>query len=125
MELPEISSYGDYSNNYGVHTLQVTLPWLDLTLYYSYKTLVAFKHNGRQHVRENVWGRTTGKHLNWIDNKRKQDRISEDEFNKRWQEMMAGVTVKELTLIIGTTKGADNMAHGMPGYSRELSLTPP
>lgn len=36
-------------------------------LYFSYETLVAFKVPGYQLVSvENVWGPTTGKHLNWI-----------------------------------------------------------
>lgn len=36
-------------------------------LYFSYKTLVAFKVPGYQLVSvENCWGNTTGKHLNWI-----------------------------------------------------------
>lgn len=36
--------------------------------YFSYKTLIAFKVPGRILViRENVWGNTTGKHLNAIN----------------------------------------------------------
>jgi len=39
------------------------------TLWYSYRTLIAFNaYNGSGPVvRENVWGPTTGKHLNYVD----------------------------------------------------------
>ena len=38
------------------------------TYFYSYNTLVAFEHTlSGLVVRENVWGATTGKHLNAID----------------------------------------------------------
>jgi len=36
-------------------------------VYYSYRTPVAFRVAGHLVVRENVWGPTTGKHLNAID----------------------------------------------------------
>lgn len=41
----------------------------DMTYWFSYKTCVAFsRHDGfAPVVRENVWGPTTGKHLNHID----------------------------------------------------------
>ena len=40
------------------------------TYFYSYNTLVAFEHTlSGLVVRENVWGATTGKHLNAIDGK--------------------------------------------------------
>jgi hypothetical protein len=66
--LPSFGSYGNYSGgNYGVHALHFTdaegRDW-----YFSYKTLVAVRAPGHGLiVRENVWGPTTGKHLNWID----------------------------------------------------------
>jgi hypothetical protein len=37
------------------------------TVYYSYATPVAFSVNGATIVSENVWSRTTGKHLTQID----------------------------------------------------------
>jgi hypothetical protein len=78
--LPTISSYGRYSSdNYGGHTNR--LEFGTLTLYYSYKTIVAFStpETGRV-VSENVWSTTTGKHLNWIDGGNKKERIGRDEF---------------------------------------------
>ena len=65
--LPEFQSYGNYSsNNYGVNTLQFIMP--GITLYFSYQTVVAYwtPKDGRV-VTENMWGPTTGKHLNWIE----------------------------------------------------------
>ena len=64
--LPEIGTYGDYvSMNYGAHCLKVTVG--SLTVYFSYKTPVAFKAPGQCVIRENDWNVTTGKHLNWIN----------------------------------------------------------
>jgi hypothetical protein len=64
--LPSVSGYGQYSSdNYGVNALLFSLGAIDV--YFSYKTPVAFRHNGRLTVRRNDWGPTTGKHLTWID----------------------------------------------------------
>jgi hypothetical protein len=39
-----------------------------IKLYVSYRTIIAFYTNeGGLVISENVWGTTTGKHLNWID----------------------------------------------------------
>ena len=66
MELPNITSYGEYKgSNTGLNTLCV---WVgDLAIYFSYRTPVAFYtlKTGLV-ISENVWSRTTGKHLNWI-----------------------------------------------------------
>ena len=40
-------------------------------------------------VRENDWGPTTGKHLNWIDNGNKEHRISGEEFEKQLAEALS------------------------------------
>jgi len=84
MRLPKISSYGQYSSgNYGAHCLLVTIG--DCDLYFSYQTLVAFCHpTTGLVVRENDWGPTTGKHLNWIDGGNKKKRISGEEFAEKW-----------------------------------------
>jgi hypothetical protein len=76
-----ISGYGDYSSdNYGVNCLRVCIG--NLTLYFSYQTVVAFRSNELGLViRENDWSTTTGKHLNWIDPEKKI-RISGEEFEK-------------------------------------------
>lgn len=88
--LPTISSYGEYSSdNYGAHTLRVEMP--GVTVWFSYKTAVAFKtygEDGRFVVRENEWGPTTGKHLNWVDGGKRENRVSGAEFERLWSELV-------------------------------------
>jgi hypothetical protein len=86
--LPTIANYGNYaSSNYGAHCLRVTLP--NLTVWFSYQTPVAFETDGKRVVRHNSWGPTTGKHLNAIDGGNHKGRVSAEEFEKLWSEMMA------------------------------------
>ena len=65
------------------------------TVWFSYETPIAFK-NGTWStlvVRENVWGTTTGKHLNWIDGGTKEakaNRVSSDEFDRALDELELG-----------------------------------
>lgn len=49
---------------------------------FSYKTLVGVNPlDGRGWiVRQNDWGPTTGKHLNWLDDGDKQARVADSEF---------------------------------------------
>lgn len=54
-----------------------------ITLWLSYETVVAFYDGYDLVVCENIWGPTTGKHLNSIDGGNKKDRLSYEEFNKR------------------------------------------
>jgi hypothetical protein len=85
--LPTIRSYGDYaSSNYGAHSLEVSVG--NLTVYFSYKTPVAF-HTPQDGTvcRVNDWAQTTGKHLNWIEPDKKK-RIPSDEFEKRFAETL-------------------------------------
>jgi len=92
MNLPTITSYGDYSSqNYGMNTLRVDTA--SITLYYSYRTIVAF-HTIKTGlvICENVWGTTTGKHLNWI-NPDHSVRLDYETFNKELE-----ATLKELNL---------------------------
>jgi len=73
-------NYGKYSSdNYGYHTIRITIG--DIDLYFSYDTVVAFNTPATGlKVRQNDWSTTTGKHLNWIDNGNKRERLSSDEF---------------------------------------------
>lgn len=65
----------------GAHCLRVkTGP---ITLWYSYGTIVAFRCrllDNNLIVCENAWGVTTGKHLNWIDNGDKRNRLPRYQF---------------------------------------------
>lgn len=87
--LPKIASYGRYSgDNYGAHCLVVDIG--PLTVWFSYRTPVAFHLDGQSRVvRKNCWGPTTGKHLNWIDGGNKKDRVTEEEFERLWGEQVA------------------------------------
>lgn len=78
--LPNVSNYGQYSSdNYGAHTREVKLA--NITLYYSYDTIVAYRDNkDGLIVSVNQWGTTTGKHLNWIDGGDKKSRKSAEDF---------------------------------------------
>jgi|TARA_X000001316_G_C917825_1_gene32004 hypothetical protein len=53
-----------------------------LSIFYSYATPVAFRHYGSLTVSENVWSRTTGKHLTQIDGGAKKERVPHEEFEK-------------------------------------------
>lgn len=90
MQLPSFETYGDYkSDNYGSHCLKFYMP--NVTIWFSYRTPVAFRtfgENGRMVVRENDWGPTTGKHLNWIDGGDKGSRISGQEFERLLAEVV-------------------------------------
>jgi hypothetical protein len=89
MTLPRIRNYGQYSSdNYGAHSLVVELG--DLTVWFSYKTAVAFQVDGQPRVvRQNEWGPTTGKHLRWIDGDDKSSRVPGYEFERLWNEQVA------------------------------------
>lgn len=80
-QLPSFSSYGEYSSSdYGAHCLAFYMP--NITVWFSYKTPVAFAKDGKKYVRQNEWGPTTGKHLNWIDRGDKESRIGGQEFER-------------------------------------------
>jgi hypothetical protein len=88
--LPTITNYGQYSSdNYGVNSLRVDVG--SLTIWFSYKTPIAFQANGSRIVRQNQWGPTTGKHLNWIDGGDRKGRISSEEFEAKFAEALASV----------------------------------
>ena len=86
--LPIIENYGDYaSDNYGVNTkLLITTK---MNIWYSHDTIVAYKDDvDGLVVRQNDWGPTTGKHLNWIDNKNHKGRLPHQEFIAKLEQAM-------------------------------------
>jgi len=93
--LPSISNYGPYkSDNYGVNSLRVDIG--NLTLWYSYKTIIAFRGPGYPRlVRENSWGPTTGKHLNAIDGGEKSSRLSGADFEAKLSECLKSLGLQE------------------------------
>ncbi len=97
--IPSWTCYGTYaSSNYGIHALMFSVGTLDV--YFSYKTPIAFRAPGiGLVVRQNDWGPTTGKHLNWIDsyglrpNTNKGYRIPGPEFERQLTAACAGKAV--------------------------------
>lgn len=59
----------------------------NILYYFSYSTLVGFDIDGETYVSENVWSSTTGNHLNKIEPD-KSKRLSNDEFNKKVEELL-------------------------------------
>ena len=94
----KFESYGNYSsNNYGVNALVFT-DINRIKYYFSYETLVAFEHPTSELViRENIWGNTTGKHLNWID-RDKSKRVNTETFNEKLQELKSKLIINVPTL---------------------------
>ena len=88
MKIPMVTNYGRYeSNNYRAHTLKVDLG--EIEFYYSYETIVAYC-DGKDGLvcSANVWGTTTGKHLNWIE-PHKARRINNTEFQEMLRRAIA------------------------------------
>lgn len=54
----------------------------NLKVYYSYSTPVALEIDGILKVSQNQWTITTAKHLSWIDDGNKKDRLKPEEFNQ-------------------------------------------
>ena len=58
----------------------------NLKVYYSYTTPIALEIDGVLKVSQNQWSKTTAKHLNWIDDGNKKDRLKPEEFEKLLRE---------------------------------------
>ena len=58
----------------------------NLKVYYSYTTPIALEIDGVLKVSQNQWSITTAKHLNWIDDGNKKDRLKPEEFEKLLRE---------------------------------------
>jgi hypothetical protein len=84
MSLPEMKSYNRDKTDKN-RSLMLSIGETDL--YFSYQTLVAFRHPGAGLVvRQNDWGVTTGKHLNWSDQGNKEGRVSEERFKELYEQ---------------------------------------
>ena len=60
----------------------------DLTLWFSYQTVVGFRTPKTGIVCiENQWGSTTGKHLNYIQSDKKK-RVSDSKFNEMLESIL-------------------------------------
>lgn len=64
----EVGTYYDkYSDNYGVNAIFIKID--NLVLYFSYRTLVGVKVEDYKIACQNIWGNTTGKHINLLKEK--------------------------------------------------------
>jgi hypothetical protein len=73
----EIENIISFSNLGTINKNSVTIG--NLTLYFSYKTIVGFEDNDGLKVCENIWSKTTGKFLNELQNN-KDLRLNRIEF---------------------------------------------
>ncbi len=81
----KISNYENYSSeNYGSSRV---VHIGSLSLYFSYETVIAFSDAGEQKTSINVWGSTTGKHLNWIC-PNKKERLPRNIFEKELAKVL-------------------------------------
>lgn len=89
----KIGNYGNYSSsNYG-SSRHVIIG--NMTLYFSYDTVIAFETNKTGLViRKNDWSTTTGKHLNAIDPDKKK-RIDGSAFEEQLNKMLASYNLVE------------------------------
>jgi hypothetical protein len=65
----------------------------NLTIYFSYETPIAFTSKNGLVVSENIWGTTTGKHLNMI-NDNKSIRINRTNFETLLNETLTNIGIK-------------------------------
>ena len=65
-----------------------------LTLAFSYKTIIGFQMGWESWVlHENVWGPTTGKHLNYLS-ENKKDRLTSDEFDAQLRAVLVRLAIE-------------------------------
>jgi len=94
-ELPTIENYGPdgYQSSGKPKATVVTVGKLEI--WFSYHTPVAFRFIGENRVvRENTWGPTIGKHINWIDGgskEAKEARIHSDKFEQFLAEAVQAI----------------------------------
>lgn len=91
LSTPEIKNYtGTVSEGSKMKALSFTDTDGNV-FYFSYKTLIGFYSNATNtyYARENIWGSTTGRHLNCIEPD-KSKRLSKDEFYKMLELELGG-----------------------------------
>ena len=77
------------NSNYGVNSIAVQMG--PITFYFSYDTIVAYSAPGQGLVlSENVWGSTTGRHLNKIGG-HGSDRTPRTEFIAKLNELVSTI----------------------------------
>jgi len=85
----KVTGYYHYAGgNYGKNALKVEIG--NNSFYFSYKTCIAFTFGGKLYISENLWGPTTGKHLNSIDRDKKK-RMKREDFEAKLKSIESGI----------------------------------
>lgn len=80
-------NYGNYSSeNYGSHCQAISIG--NVSLWFSYDTVIAFAAGNGRKVIKNYWSTTTGRHLNCIDGGNKKDRLDAETFEKELKKAL-------------------------------------
>lgn len=90
------TSFSFYNKDTGRNAPLLTIN--GVRFYFSYNTLIAVCYGGKWGISKNRWTKTTGKHLNWIDDTR-SNRLEEKAFNEEVEKAMAVAGVTELPLM--------------------------
>lgn len=73
----------------------VVIEFGDITLVFSYHTCIAFRAPGEgQVVSENIWGPTTGRHINMCSGVDPENRVPREEFEQRLNDLMSRMTLE-------------------------------
>jgi hypothetical protein len=93
-------SYGKYYSPTGhINTTYITIG--TTKIYYSYDTIIAFSHHSQPlYMIENLWGPTTGKHMNWIKRHHIDYKVlPRHEFENKLSQLPQLLTKKLLTTL--------------------------
>jgi hypothetical protein len=83
----------------------------DLELFFSYKTLIAYRIRGsKMRVCENMWSRTTGQHLGKLDKGESKNRIPFAEFQRE---------VVAIDAYVSKSKGDESLAEFISRFKQE------
>ena len=90
-----LPSFYTYCSNTTAVNAQCFSLGYGLSVYFSYKTPIAYSYNAKTIVRVNDWSNTTSRHLNSIDNGDKQSRISGAQFEQQLADIMNRINNQE------------------------------
>ncbi len=66
-----------------------TVVFYGVAVHYSYSTVVAFEYKGRCYTSENLWGVTTGRHINELGCGTKAERLPWNAFEKKLKDTLS------------------------------------
>ena len=84
----------------GRNTKAVCVSIGPIDLYFSYRTVIAFRAPGHGlNISQNLWSTTTGRHMNEILHMMDKDRIPRDQFEKKLLNVLAHYGLTEISLV--------------------------